>query len=526
MKIQHCKPIISLLIVFSTFQVLYAQNTGTPNYVESITQENLLKHLSILASDSLEGREAGKKGQEMAADYLVNQFKSYGLVNPVPNSKEAYQQLFSIIELEKTQNYIQIKSKKLYLFDDFVVFTPFVTNKIEQNEFVWAGYGIDHPKYSDYANLDVKDKIVIIATGEPQDEKGLYWLSKDSTKASVYGKNTYKQQTAFNKGAKAVFMMPTDSKEFKALSMRLLMLLAQDTLEMQKEEAKLKICYLSVEAASTIFDISSKQLLANLQKINLTRQNSPEKYIQKAGLKIKDVRVKLPTANVLGFLEGTDKKEEVLVISAHYDHVGIVEGKIHNGADDDASGTSAVLEMARAFAKAAQEGVKPKRSILFALFSAEEKGLLGSKYYTENPVFSLKNTVTNLNIDMIGRVDDDHKRKPYYLYIIGSDRLSKELHKLNLQIAKKTYPYFKFDFLYDREDDENRYFYRSDHYNFAKNNVPVVFYFDGGHEDYHKPTDDFNKIDLSRLEHTTKLIFHVAWELAFRENRVSIDKNK
>ncbi len=227
--------------------------------------------------------------------------------------------------------------------------------------------------------------------------------------------------------------------------------------------------------------------------------------------------------NVLAYIKGTEKPDEIVVISAHLDHEGIKNGKIYNGADDDGSGTVAILEIAQAFKKAAKEGNGPKRSILFLHVTGEEKGLLGSKYYTENPVFPLKNTVTDLNIDMIGRVDDRHKEDPNYIYLIGSDRLSTELHNLSEEVNTK-YTNIKLNYRYNRKSDPNLFYYRSDHYNFAKHNIPVIFYFNGIHADYHKPTDTPDKINYELLEKRTRLIFHTAWEVANRENRLIVDK--
>ena len=227
--------------------------------------------------------------------------------------------------------------------------------------------------------------------------------------------------------------------------------------------------------------------------------------------------------NVLAFIEGSEKPEEIIVISAHLDHVGVNNGEIYNGADDDGSGTVALLEIAEAFKMAADAGKGPKRSILFLHVTGEEKGLLGSKYYTQNPTFPLANTVCNLNIDMIGRIDARHKEDPNYVYLIGSDKLSTELHTLSENINKK-YMNINLDYKYNDENDPNRFYYRSDHYNFAKNNVPIIFYFNGTHVDYHQPTDTPDKINYELLEKRTKLVFHTAWEIANKETRIIADK--
>lgn len=227
--------------------------------------------------------------------------------------------------------------------------------------------------------------------------------------------------------------------------------------------------------------------------------------------------------NVLAFIKGTEKPDEIIVISAHLDHEGIKNGEVYNGADDDGSGTVAILEIAEAFKMAADAGKGPKRSILFLHVTGEEKGLLGSKYYTENPIFPLANTVCDLNIDMIGRIDDRHKENPNYVYLIGSDKLSTELHNLSEEINKK-YTNIALDYKYNDENDPNRFYYRSDHYNFAKHNIPIIFYFNGTHVDYHRPTDTPDKINYDLLENRTRLVFYTAWEVANKETRIIADK--
>jgi hypothetical protein len=230
--------------------------------------------------------------------------------------------------------------------------------------------------------------------------------------------------------------------------------------------------------------------------------------------------------NVVAFIEGSEKPEEIVVISAHLDHEGVKNGLVYNGADDDGSGTVAMLEIAEAFQMAAKAGKGPKRSILFLHVTGEEKGLLGSKYYTDvDPIFPLANTVCDLNIDMIGRIDSRHKADPNYVYLIGSDKLSTELHTTSEAMNEK-YTNINLDYKYNDENDPNRFYYRSDHYNFVKNNVPIIFYFNGTHVDYHKPTDTPDKINYELLENRARLVFHTAWEVANKETRIIADKAK
>ena len=247
-----------------------------------------------------------------------------------------------------------------------------------------------------------------------------------------------------------------------------------------------------------------------------------EDYFQKMLLTIN--KKKVATENVVAIIEGSEKPDEYIVISSHLDHIGIHDGQINNGADDDGSGTVSMLEIAEAFQKAVEDGKGPKRSIVFLHVTGEEKGLLGSKYYTDNPLYPLANTIANLNIDMVGRTDPKRKSSnPDYIYLIGSDRLSTELHELSEEVNKATVN-IELDYTFNAHDDPNRFYFRSDHYNFGKNNIPVIFYFNGTHADYHKPTDTVEKIEFDLMKTRAQLIFATAWELANRKNRIKMNK--
>ena len=243
-------------------------------------------------------------------------------------------------------------------------------------------------------------------------------------------------------------------------------------------------------------------------------------YFQKMTLNIKGEEI--DTENVVAIIEGSEKPEEYLVISSHLDHIGTHEGEINNGADDDGSGTVTLLEIAEAFQKAVADGKGPKRSVIFLHVTGEEKGLLGSAYYADNPLYPLANTIANLNIDMVGRTDPKRvSDNPNYVYLIGSDRLSTELHEISEEVNKATVN-IDLDYTYNAHDDPNRFYFRSDHYNFAKNNIPVIFYFNGTHDDYHKPTDTVEKIEFDLMETRARLIFATAWELANRAERIKL----
>ncbi len=229
------------------------------------------------------------------------------------------------------------------------------------------------------------------------------------------------------------------------------------------------------------------------------------------------------TENVAAIIRGSEKPNEYIIITAHLDHVGIEGDDIYNGADDDGSGSMALLEIAQAFKLAVLDGNRPKRSIVILHVSAEEKGLLGSRYYVENPLFPLENTITNLNVDMIGRTDPTRDSdNDYYIYLIGTDRLSSMLHETSEKVNERTVN-LELDYRFNAWDDPNRFYFRSDHFNFAKNNIPVIFYFSGTHEDYHMPTDTADKIRYDLLTQRARLIFHTAWEIANMEETIKVD---
>ena len=230
------------------------------------------------------------------------------------------------------------------------------------------------------------------------------------------------------------------------------------------------------------------------------------------------------TENVAAIIKGDVYPNEYIVLTAHLDHVGIEDGEIYNGADDDGSGSMALLEIAQAFKLAELDGNKPKRSIVILHVSAEEKGLLGSKYYAENPLYPLNETITNLNVDMIGRTDPTRESdNDNYIYLIGTDRLSSMLHETSEKVNSRTVN-LELDYRFNAWDDPNRFYERSDHFNFAKNNIPVIFYFSGTHEDYHGPGDTPDKIRYDLLTQRSRLIFHTAWEIANMDKRIEVDQ--
>ena len=259
------------------------------------------------------------------------------------------------------------------------------------------------------------------------------------------------------------------------------------------------------------------------ESLDIKEAKGTENYFQKMELNIS--RNIVQTENVVAVIEGSEKPNEYIIISSHLDHEGEKNGVIYNGADDNGSGTIGVLKIAEAFQNAVLSGYTPKRSIVFLHLTGEEKGLLGSKYYTDNPLYPLENTMVNLNIDMIGRIDPKHvNNEERYIYLIGTNLLSSELHEISESTNKNTTKLY-LDYKYNYIDQSECIYYRSDHFHFVKNNIPAIFYFNGVHEDYHKPTDTADKIEYELLKDRIKLVFYTAWELANRNKSIEVDKN-
>jgi hypothetical protein len=524
---------------------LFGQNQVQQKYAETITADELKQHLYIIASDEFEGRETGKEGQKKAEVYIENEFRTLGLDAPVkgnpvqPESLDdapvyynklravegSHLQPVNLVTSDNLGSELKVAGQTWKFLSDFYFFPGETKSFTNAEEHVFIGYGIEDEKYSDYTGMDVTNKIVWMLSGEPTTENGSSLISGSALMSEWTTDFRKKRDYAISKGAKGIIIINLDYKMYmsrvryylESPSMKL------DINAVDNRDAKTPTYYVSPELANAVL---AKTKLKSIEKV-VNRIRKKKKSQSQVIETILEVNVKnnvnkVQSSNVLGYLEGTDLKDEVLVITAHYDHVGKNGEDIYNGADDDGSGTVAVLELAEAFKMAANDGFKPRRSILFMTVTGEEKGLLGSEWYTEFPVFPLKNTVANLNIDMIGRIDEAHEGNDRYVYLIGSDKLSTDLHELSEQ-ANATYTKLALDYTYNSPTDPNRFYYRSDHYNFAKNQIPVIFYFSGVHEDYHQPTDTPEKILYPKLAEITKLIFHTAWEISNRDERLPVN---
>jgi Peptidase family M28 len=523
--------ILILSVFISNFAT--AQGVQAP-FEATLLEDDLRRHLTYIASDAMEGRDTGSEGQKKVGNYIVDHFKAIGLSAIVPNGgMPSYYQNFNLYKTGWKEAYVKINDKKKVFFRDFYP-TGLVNIPVEKTiETVFVGYGIKTETHDDYKHLDIKGKAVVFVEGEPKNEKMEYIYSKSSVSMWIDASGTKrKQQLAAELGALCSFEISlANTEKFKTLNAERKAILSRfNRMALEKNTSAESVSFhpsfvISKSMAADILGVSLKKIEAYLKR----PFSSKKLNTAKTSIAVKSERGQdlLETANILGFLEGTDKKDEVIVVTAHYDHVGVDEkGQIYNGADDDGSGTCAVLELAEAFAKAKAAGVGPRRSLLFMLVTGEEKGLLGSQYYADiDPVIPLDKIMCDLNIDMIGRVDKKHKDNPNYVYLIGSDKLSSELHQISEQSNAESIG-FELDYEFNNTNDPNRFYYRSDHYNFAKNNIPVVFYFTGVHEDYHKPTDDVEKIMFPKYNQIVKLIFHTVWALSNRDNRIVVDSHK
>ncbi|MCI4670706.1 MAG: M28 family peptidase [Bacteroidia bacterium] len=512
------KKLVIIPLIFIGFNLMgqdFPEGDPIKTYSETITKEDMQAHLYFLADDLLEGRETGERGQHIAGIYIRAHFMRLGLI-PGNKTDQTYFQKFYLNRSEIKDASLTIGKQELKFGDSFLA-SGGMADKME-GEMVFAGFGFENDDYNNLEGLDLEGKIAVIVSGRPNG------MPSAGNRFRELQALRNRKDLLIEKGAKAVLIGVPDSsyKIIKRYSRR-----SSSEISASPRRGS-PLIFLQDETLAQILN-NGKKTIPEIREALAGNASIPKNKLKKKSFSMTaDVDFKSKEAsNVMGYLEGTDKKDELLVITGHYDHVGVnSKGVVYNGADDDGSGTTAVLELAEAFATAAKEGYKPRRSILFMTVSGEEKGLLGSEFYANNPIYPLENTITNLNIDMIGRVDKRYEGKENqneYIYLIGSDKLSSELHELSEE-ANDTYSNLTLDYKYNDENDPNRFYYRSDHYNFAKNGIPIIFYFNGTHEDYHQPGDDPEKIAYQKMQNITRLVFATAWKVANRDERVVVDK--
>jgi hypothetical protein len=490
-----------LLFVLLAPSFCWAQTDHTLNYSTHINAENIKQHLSILASDSFEGRETAMKGQKLAADYIENSFKMSGLK---PGNGTSYQQYFDVMTTQ-TDGSIIYKGKDYPFLSNFYFYAAFRDTSM-QPDIVFLGQG----KKTDFQSVDVKGKAILISDAEIGKYKTIGYDWKARAKIAEAA------------GASCVLVItPNFEDKMKILeyylsfgSMRLPG--GENPDYERKKMPKIPYIFINEELGLSLLKdggVSTK----NIHKTKIGHALGNPLHI-----KIMGGDKRLQTSNVIGVIPGTDLAHEYVIITAHYDHLGKKGNLIFNGADDDGSGTSTLLTIAQAFAEAMKDGNAPRRTVVFMTVSGEEKGLLGSEYYVTNPIYPLQNTVVDLNVDMIGRIDSLHAPDSNYVYLIGSDRLSTDLHRMSEETNAK-YTQLTLDYTYNDPNDPNQFYYRSDHYNFASNNIPVIFYFTGVHEDYHQASDTWDKIMYQKTARIGQLIFFTAWNIANADKRPEVN---
>lgn len=482
------------------------------SYCNRLSVDSLKEKVFILASDSLEGRETGQTGQKKAAQYISERYRSMGLIP----AGTYYESGISLIpgkknpEKEYLQNHpINLKSNKgrnlsvngqNFLFGrDFFYPHYYKDTALFIDKLIFAGTGIKSNINDVIKTVNSYDESPMLMFDIRQDT-GDYLM-----RALVSG---------LLKPRSAVFIICTDKKIEKYFSSGLSL----------QVNPQMPFIFISENVADKI--ISSKQLRKIRDKLKRSSKTIIRKIESEISVGIVGRTDEITGQNVLAYIPGTDRNTETVVVSAHYDHLGVKDSLVYYGADDNASGTAALLEIARLFSIAKSEGYPPRRNILFLHVSGEEKGLLGSTWYVNHPFFPMKSTIANLNIDMIGRTDphNDSLGITNYLYLIGSDKMSSELKKISEE-QNQIGPQLILDYTFDSPDDPNQYYKRSDHYNFAKKGVPVIFYFDGVHDDYHLPSDTPDKINYDLLAERTRLVFLTAWELVNSNQKIKIDRN-
>ncbi|MDF1548664.1 MAG: M28 family peptidase [Bacteroidales bacterium] len=526
---------VTLLLVLVLFaKTIFAQDPLVLKYSQTITAEELKQHLNVIASDAYEGRFTGAKGLEMAAEYLTKEFKSDELTGPVTGAENPFYQVMDLEQKSWTKRRLTA-GKQVFENHKDIIFIQSPTGE-EEYEVIFAGYGIYSDKYNDYKNIDVKGKLVAFLLGEPVDKNGIYLVTGTKTQSLPVDTSINQKVEAIQgkamasmmRGAKGFILIEKNEKEGEKIMDLLNRYMGDVEVSFPGKKTNpmqsFPFLYMTPSKAAQLFGVKPKAFEKTVAGLLDTANSTSGLYTQKIKIEAEQKTESVKSANVLGFIEGTDKKNEIVVLSAHYDHDGIKGGEVFNGADDNGSGTVSIIELAEAFATAKKEGHGPRRSMLFIAFTGEERGLLGSGYYAKHPIFSLDSTVVNLNIDMIGRIDKEHTEKPDYLYIIGADYLSSELDSINKSIAQTYAPELVLDYTYNAKDHPEHLYERSDQIKFAEKGVPVIFYFSGLHDDYHTPADDVDKINFEVMEKRVRMVFAAAWELANREERVKVDK--
>lgn len=493
-------------------------------YTSPISIENLKINMEFLASDELEGRDTATRGEELAALYLKSEMKKYG-IGFYAEIGDYYQQMTLIktsFDENSTITVLDADDKKiaeLEYLTDFVGSSRAYPSMDTVANLVFAGYGItaEEYNYNDYDSVDVTGKFVMVWPGEPVSKDTAYFAGEENTKYSSLFK---KISTAKKQGALGIFLVSKMEEKYGWEST--VNYAGKGTLKLRDPEEesgtgrnRLPRIILKSTSLEEILNFS-EYTYHNIAEMISSGQTIPRFEMQaKVKVKLSFVYDSTITANnVIGYFAGSDPvlKNEIVAIGCHYDHIGKTSVGIFNGADDNASGTVATLEVAKAVAY----NKEFSRSVLFVFHTGEEKGLLGSKFLTTN-LKAIDNIVAYINLDMVGRGPTDS------IYNIGADKLSTEFSEI-IERANSESIHMVFDYKYNAPDDPNRYYYRSDHYSYARQGIPAVFFFDDMTEDYHKVTDTAEKINYEKLAKISDLCYNILKITANRDNRPEVDQ--
>lgn len=498
--------ITNFFLSFLYFLIIYSaqcqpadqwNNDQLDHLANTITRQDLKRYMKVLTADSLEGRETGEPGQKKAANYIRNQFKKFGLFPVHIDGKDTYDQVFPFENKKILKVSVTVGNKIFYHSSDFIHVGRFNSAIRDTVKIKFAGYGT----HEDLDKIQPGESAILFM----HLQAGISLMEKI--------------KFCRDAGIEYIFIIYGDQhQEFKQF-LKVSEKYEENTNDWVHDQKKdSHVFFISPSLGANIFNTNIDHLVKAAEKRLKGNRNPYRKFKDTAIIIHADLQDSLRyTENILGFIKGVEKPDECIILSAHYDHLGIRGGSVYHGADDNASGTASLLELAEAFSLAPA----PRRSILFIAFTGEEKGLLGSDFYVNHPVFPLSKTLVDLNIDMIGRTDSQHSVDTGYVYLIGSDKLSLELHEISERL-NRNHTNLVFDYTYNEDKDPNRFYYRSDQYNFAKYNIPAIFYFTGVHEDYHKPTDTIEKINFGNLVTISQLIFYTTWDIANRGNRINL----
>lgn len=529
-------------------------------YADSITAQELAAHLYFFASDYFEGRETATRGQRLAAKYLASQYQRFGLTAYGRVETDDQQDLRRFYQpFDVYSNRLQSATIEARRDGEVVASSTYGPDQTDSQSYlefgtlpevtgnvVFAGYGIQDGAYDDYAALadagvDLSGKWVLVLGGEPSSADGQSLLSIDGEltnwSTSLFSKFRAAGTTGRIGGLLIVKDLGPLAEDVGATALsraaRIDETIGGVSLEPSGSRRAMPPVYaVSSDFANTLLQSTGRTVEELKQEID----NSFEPTVMSIdNLELTSTlahgSVALETENVVAVVEGSDPalKHEYVVLTSHYDHIGYEidsDGnmQVYNGADDDGSGTVALLEIAEAFQRAKDDGYGPRRSVMFLNVTAEEKGLIGSRYYADHdPIVPLENTVANLNIDMLGRHDPTYSGDPTdYVYIIGGDLISQDIHDINEEVNTLIGSSITLSDRFNAPDDPNQFYRRSDHWNFGKHNIPFIFYFTGTHEDYHGLGDTPDKVDYPRLERISRLIFGTAWQLANQDLRPEV----